>query len=232
MTDVESSSAAAGVQRANESEAAKCLCTVTSVGGLPRVFVETSCSADFRVYVRVIIRSVVDMGATRTMITADMLTRLGAAVEPNLGRNIIALDGKPLTVLGVTGLHYRRLDGLVSMRPVSVHALVVPDLDIICCDLLVGSDLIAHCGGLHLEYSDDGTLSSVLFGPAAVTNPVCGVTMPAASTADRELFLKHVDVHEDATSGNVTLTTDDGSVRWIADDRDWKKLSEVAKKTY
>ena len=89
------------------------------------------------------------------------------------------------------------------MRPGSVHAFV-PDLDIICCDLLVGSDPIAHCGGLHLEYSDDGTLSSVLFGPAAVANPVCGVTTPAASTSDRELFLKYVDVHEDATTGNVT----------------------------
>ena len=30
---------------------------------------------------------------------ADMLTRLGAALEPNLGGNIVALDGKPLTVL-------------------------------------------------------------------------------------------------------------------------------------
>ena len=73
VTDVESSSAAA-VHRANESEAAKCLCTVSSVGGLPRVFVETSCSADFRDSLRA--RSVVDTGATRTMITADMLTRL------------------------------------------------------------------------------------------------------------------------------------------------------------
>ena len=38
--------------------------------------------------------------------------------------------------------------------PSVFHALVVPDIDIICCDLLVGSDLITHCGGLHLEYSD------------------------------------------------------------------------------
>ena len=144
MRDVESSSAAA-VQRASESEAAKCLCTVSSVGGLPRVFVEISCSADFRDSLRA--RSVVDTGATRTMITADMPTRLGVAVEPNLGGDIVALDGKPLTVLGVAALHCRRLDGPVSMRPVSVHALVVPDLDIICCDLLVGSDLIkkAEC---------------------------------------------------------------------------------------
>ena len=88
----------------------------------------------------------------------------------------------------------------------------------------LNSDLIAHCGSLHLEYSDDGTLSSILFGPAAVANPVCGVTTPAASTSDRELFLKHVDVHEDATSENVMLTTDDGSVRWIAD----KKQMEEA----
>ena len=71
---------------------------------------------------------------------------------------------------------------------------------------------------MHLEYSNNGTLSSVLFGPAAVANPVCGVTTPVASTSDRELFLKYVDVHEDATSGNVTLT-DDGSVRWIADEK-------------
>ena len=63
------------------------------------------------------------------MIKADMLTRIGAAVEPNLGGNIFALDSKPLTVLGVGALHCRRLDGPVSMRPVSVHALVVPDLD-------------------------------------------------------------------------------------------------------
>ena len=218
VTDVaiESSSAAA-VHRANESEAAKCLCTVSSVGGLPRIFVETSCSADFKDSLRA--RSVVDTGATRTMITTDMLTRIGAAVEPNLGGDIVALDGKPLTVLGVAALHCRRLDGPVAMRPVSVHALVVPDLDIICCDLLVGSDLITHCGGLHLEYSDNGSLSSVLFGPAAVANPVCGVTTPAASTSDREQFLKHVDVHEDATTGNVTLATDDGSVRWIADEK-------------
>ena len=87
---------------------------------------------------------------------------------------------------------------------------------------MVGSDLIAHSGGLHLEYSDDGTLSSVLFGPASVANLVCGVTTPAASTSDRELFLKHVDVHENVTSGNVTLTTDDGSVRWIADEKRWE----------
>ena len=153
------------------------------------------------------------------MITADMLTRIGAAVEPNLGGDIVTLDGKPLTVLGVAALHCRRLDGPVAMRPVSVRALVVPDLDIICCDLLVGSDLITRCGGLHLEYSDKGNLSSVLFGPATVANPVCGVTTPAASTADREQFLKHVDVHEDATTGNVTLATDDGSVRWIADEK-------------
>ena len=94
------------------------------------------------------------------------------------------------------------------------------------CDPLVGSDLTAHCGGLHLEYSDDGTLLPVLFGHAAVASPVCGVTTPAASTSDWELFLKQVDVHEDATSGNVTLATDidDGSVRWIAD----KKRKEEA----
>ena len=220
VTDVESSSAAA-VHRANESEAAKCLCTVSSVGGLPRIFVETSCSADFKDSLRA--RSVVDTGAARTMITADMLTRIGAAVEPNLGGDIVALDGKPLTVLGVAALHCRRLDGAVAMRPISVHALVVPNLDIICCDLLVGSDLITRCGGLHLEYSDNGTLSSVLFGPAAVANPVCGVTTPVASTSDREQFLKHVDVHEDVTSGNVTLTTDDGSVRWIADEKRMEK---------
>ena len=219
VTDVESSSAAA-VHRANKSEAAKCLCTVSFVGGLPRVFVETSCSADFRDSLRA--RSVVDTGATCTMITADMLTRIGAAVEPYLGGDIAALDGKPVIVIGVAALHCRRLDGPVSMRPVCAHALVVPDLDIICCDLLVGSDLIAHCAGLHLEYSDNGTLSSVLFGPSAVVNPVCGVTTPAASTSDREQFLKHVDVHEDATAGNVMLATDDGSVCWIADDKRWE----------
>ena len=210
VTDVESSSAAA-VQRANDSEAAKCLCTVSSVGGLPRVFAETSCSADFRDSVRP--KSIVDTGAIRTVITADMLTHLGAAVEPYLGGDIVALGGKPLTVLGVAAFHCRRLDGPVSVQPVGVHALAVPDLDIICCDLLVGSDLIACCGGSHLEYSDDGTLSSVLFGPAVVAIPVCGVTTPVASSSDSELFLKHVDVHQDTTTGNVTLATGDGSVR-------------------
>ena len=79
------------------------------------------------------------------MITADMLTHLGAAVDPNLGGDIVALDGKLFTILGVAALHCRWLDGPVSMRLVSVLALVFPDLDIFCCDLLVGSDLIA-CG--------------------------------------------------------------------------------------
>ena len=79
VTDVESSSAAA-VHRSNETEAAKCLCTVSSVGGLPRVFVETSCAADFRDSLRA--RSAVDTGATRTMITADMLTRIGTWTGP------------------------------------------------------------------------------------------------------------------------------------------------------
>ena len=156
---------------------------MSSVGALPRVFVKTSCSAEFRDNVRA--RSVVDTVATRTMITADMQTRIGAAVEPIVSGDIVALDAKPLTVLGVAALHCRQLDGPVSMGPVSVHALVVPNLDIICCALLIGSDLIAHCRGLHLECSDDGILSSVLFGPAAVANPVCGVTTPAASTPDR-----------------------------------------------
>ena len=142
MTDVESSSAAA-VQRANESEAAKCLCTLLSVGGLSRVFAETRCSADVRDSLRA--RSVVDTGETRNMITADMLTHLGAAVVPNLGGNIVALDGKPFTILGVAAVHCRQLNGPVSVRLVSVLALDVLDLDIICCDLLVRSDLIACC---------------------------------------------------------------------------------------
>ena len=81
------SSIVAAVMDAKESSsAAKCLCTVSSVGGLPRVFVETSCSVDFSD--SVCARSVVDTGATRTMITSGKLICREVAVEPKRGGDI------------------------------------------------------------------------------------------------------------------------------------------------
>ena len=40
----------------------------------------------------------------------------------------------------------------------SVEALVLPELSVVAADVLIGSDFVASCGGLHLEYSDDGSL--------------------------------------------------------------------------
>ena len=50
----------------------------------------------------------------------------------------------------------------------SVEALVLPELSVVAADVLIGSDFVASCGELHLEYSDDGSVVGVTFGRMAM----------------------------------------------------------------
>ena len=199
-----------------ESGTNECLCIVSTQGRLPRVHLEVRLRESDAKMERV--RSVVDTGSTRTLVSQALVDKLGVAQnsmkKPSSG--IVALDGKPLNVVGSILLSFKRNDGPVRLPPVTLGVLVVPDLSVVSSDLLVGSDLIAKSGGLCMAYNDDGSLASVEFGG----NPTKSVNV-AASSVDYHKLPRGVSIDERDNS-DVVLSTDDGVVTWIAAEKRWQ----------
>ena len=52
--------------------------------------------------------------------------------------------------------------------PVVIPTMLVEALVLLELSVVAGSDFIASCGGLHLEYSDDGSLVDITFGRTAM----------------------------------------------------------------
>ena len=119
-------------------------------------------------------------------------------------KNIVCLGGSPLPVLGVAHLLFSRqdLNSLVTIPCMPVEVLVLPELSVVDANVLIGSDFVSVCGGLHLDYDNsDGTLARVVFGRAASPNAATSVTKCAPTTNS----VWHVD---DKLSWYVTLRHD------------------------
>ena len=103
----------------------------------------------------------------------------------------------------------------------SVEALVLPELSVVAADVLIGSDFVESCSGLHLEYSDDGSLVGVTFGRTAMKDidaEVAANTVESAlpgSVCDVEQKLsRHIAVEHDAR----TLSCQWMMVRYVGAD--------------
>ena len=103
---------------------------------------------------------------------------------------------------------------------------VVGSLDVVKADVLIGNDVVTGSGGVHLQYTDGGGLIRVTFG-----NESSGADVSALST-DADDLKDHPSPHVRVTrdGADVTLTTDDGEVRWNSATRQsvmswrWKDL--------
>ena len=208
----------AGVTVQADKNKDACLATASSARPkLPRVFVE--CTVDSNTWERV--PAVIDTGSNRTLIAESLLHRLDVSVPRGPSEGIVALDGKMLETRGTVTLKCRREDGAVSIPEVEVCAVVVPELSVVAADVLIGIDFVSACGGLHVEY-DESQLARVVFGrcptPGCEGKPE--VVAGAATSANK--LSRHVQVSEDQQSGNVTLRTNDGEVRWLAAKGCWE----------
>ena len=159
--------------------------------------------------------AVIDTGASRTLVSAAFLHNAKMDFSPECTASPVALDGQALDILGSLELTLKREDGPVYLPPVSVVASVVVSLDVVNVPILIGSDVVAACGGLQLQYAD-GLLSSVCFGAkdaGSVQPPPDGPTVPDSHP------YRHVTVRVDGD--DVTLECPDGSVRWDASRGQW-----------
>ncbi|XP_065196502.1 uncharacterized protein LOC135827994 [Sycon ciliatum] len=206
--------AAAGERGASTD---KCLCTVTKAGQgtLPRVYVDVkprdqSTSAWKRA------RAAVDTCATRSLVAEAFLTDHGIEYEPDTEVQMNALNGSAVELLGAVELLVERVEAgcPVHLPRTQVKAFVVRKLDAVNADVLVGADVIAAVGGVHLGYGDDGSLSSVQFGAPETDRPaIVAATVPAAHPS------RHVTVSKDGE--DVVLRTDDSEVRWDSASERW-----------
>ena len=169
--------------------------------------------------------SVVDTGCTRSMITRAALAQCdGTSSLMPCNDRIVALDGQPLQILGRVTCTLRRLDGAVHLDELpDASLLVVPELDVLGSDMIIGNDVVMCAGGMNLQYSD-GRLSSVVFGrvPTATpaTDAAAGGLPIETPVADRTAKLsRHVSVHQ--CGDNVTLHADDAEVHWNASAGYW-----------
>ena len=199
----------------------KCLCTVSANAEPPRMYVEVAGKESSQDPCRV--DALVDTGSTQTLVAESVASCLNLEVmstAPGDG-GIVALDGKPLNVLGTMDIVLSHLDGPVHLGPVTVTALVVPSLSVVHTVALIGSDVVQACGGLQLVYDDAG-LSGVRFGASSVdessSDARCAVAAPRPEVSSK--LSRHVEVSKD--SDDVTLSTDDGEIRWCSQDGFWK----------
>ncbi|XP_065189616.1 uncharacterized protein LOC135820229 [Sycon ciliatum] len=195
------------------SEDATCLCSVAEAAHalLPRLFLDVRSSASVRNgWARA--RSAIDTCATYTMVTASFLRAYGIDYDPGKPRSIVAVDGKPVKILGETDLQLQRMDGPVSLPRVHVKACVVGSLAAVGADILLGADVIAGVGGVSIGYGSDGEIDSANFGPG-----IPSVSATAAPASDHPL--RHVTVTRDAK--DVTLAADDGQVHWDDELKKW-----------
>ena len=196
---------------------------------LPRGFVDVDSDATSGSAQRFV--SVIDTGSTRTLVTSALMDRLNVEFlkATDSRGNIVCVDGSPLPVLGVAKLVMSRIDGPqcpVVIPAMSVEDLVLPELSVVAADVLIGSDFVASCGGLHLEYSDDGSLVGVTFGRAAMMDVDAEV---AASTVESALPESECDVEQKLSphiavehdGGYVILSVDDSQVCWCGSEGHW-----------
>ena len=181
-----STAAAASSEHASTSRHCLYITQPSSVK-LPRVFVDGDCDPTSGSAQRFV--SGIDTGLTRTLVTLALMDRPNVEFSKatDSGENIVFLDGSPLPVLRVAKLIMSRMDGpqcRVVIPTMSVEALVMPDLSVVAADVLIGSDFVAPYGGLHLEYSDDGSLVGITFGRATMMDVDAEV---AASTVESAL---------------------------------------------
>ena len=111
-----------------------------------------------------------------------------------------------------------RLDSQVVKLPVvNAEVVVVPDLEAVEAEVLIGMSLISSVGEVHIRYDGDA-VSSVVF---ASEEPVSAVPdKPHVHEQTRCPSLCHVEVIEEPC-GSVTLRANDGSVRWEASEKRW-----------
>ena len=129
--------------------------------------------------------------------------------------DIVTLDGSPVPVLGVVRVTMKHMDGPVYLEPVTVKAIVVDDLSTVRAEVLIGSDLSAAAGGLHLEYDDDHELVCVHFGREQDAT----VFRVAAVQETPAKLSRHLSA---ASNGEqVTLEMDDFAVRWDKTEKRW-----------
>jgi len=188
-----------------------CLC-VPEPGGdrVPRIFVDVQADGAVRRA-----KAAVDTCSSRSLITQCFADAMSLAVEPSYAR-LIAVDGKPLTILGQVHVTLSRKDDAVSLLETTATLLVVRDLASVRADVIIGQDLITKGGGVSLQYSE-GKLVSVMFGHG-------DVAAAASATCDREPDrhpLRHVDVSY-VGSDDVVLKSDDVAVRWRANEHRWE----------
>ncbi|XP_065185766.1 uncharacterized protein LOC135816500 [Sycon ciliatum] len=201
-----SAAAAAG----EEPSPALASVSVPSPGQLPRIKVDMWTTGNKDDVSRM--TAVIDTGAVRSLLTKDQALSCGLAWSECESR-LVALDGQSIAVLGKVAVNIGRLDGPipVQMPEASVELLVVNDLSVVHADLLIGCDVASSCGGLHLEYANDGRLESVRFGP--VSSPV-SAALPQDGHPSR-----HVQVSRHGQG--VTLSARDGEVQWCHETKRW-----------
>ena len=196
----------------NDSNKSKepCLCTVNTASrsGLPRIFVDarpmpTEAEEEWHR-----LRSVLDTGSARTLIEARCAEWLGSSINKDCTDRLVALDGKSLAVGGTVQLQLRREDGPVALSTTNVTAVVVESLSAVSAQILIGNDVVAGNGGVHVQYDAEGSLRGVTFGSA---------TAACVSTASHPN--PHVTVVRD--DKNIILRANDGEVKWHADKRYW-----------
>ncbi|XP_065189613.1 uncharacterized protein LOC135820225 [Sycon ciliatum] len=199
--------------RPTMSEDATCLCSVAEAtrASLPRLFLDLRSSASVRNgWARA--RSAIDTCARYTMVTASFLRAYDIDYDPGKPRSIVAVDGKPVKILGETDLQLQRMDGPVSLPRVHVKACAVGSLAAVGADILLGADVIAGVGGVSIGYGNDGEIDSANFGPG-----IPSVSATAAPASDHPL--RHVTVTRDAK--DVTLAADEGQVHWDDELKKW-----------
>ena len=207
-----------------EDDAACLLATVsTQQATLPRVYAEVAVPG-VEEWQRA--KAIIDTGSCRTLISEGLVNRLSVSPVPAPGKGIVALDGNYLDTRGTVEILLKRCDGPVLITESRITAVVLPDLNVVSSDVLIGSDFVTACGGLHLDY-DEGKLTGVVIGPASVkeadvtrTADEAPSVVGAAHTMPK--IPRHVKLTEDANTGDVELSTSDGTVRWKSAPQFWE----------
>ena len=207
-----------GAAAAGEDAAAQsshndpCLCTVAarSRGALPRVYMDIQpADGPGQEWARAMV--VVDTRASHSLVSAKFLQACNIPSSDDVSVGMVALDGSEIDLIGTVNLDVQRQDGPVFLPCVSVVACVTRSLEVVGTDVLIGADIVAGVGGVQLSYDDNGVLDGVRFGQAKEPAVV-------AAAADKHPS-RRVTVEQDGD--DVTLSTDDGQVRWDSVAQRW-----------
>ena len=187
-----------------------CLCSVAIPGQLPRIYVDVSSAAtkpSTRAW------AVLDTGSTRTLISEQFATEHSIRVVASNSAPMMALDGSPLQVVGVSTVKLARTDGAVILPSIEVSTYVAGTLSVVSADVLIGNDVVTGSGGMSMLYAKDGALTGVTIGPSS-TNIVCGAPHDLDAHPS-----SHAQVKQEGD--NVRLSAADGEVVWDSTARRW-----------